>query len=320
MAIGFAALAMTILAANRHHSAYNIAAREHMRLLVVQHEPVVRSTELLANALGEYERVVLAYAEGRATNTTDVEEASGRASGSGAFVRRAQRSAMSIGRARCSQLVEDLELYRSLGTALVDQANARRERIAEYRDQLGRVENRINEPQERAARFAGGVFTSQALLDLSRTLNLMREKFAGAINDATTPATRSLLTAEAAFAQALREHEENLIRTQGVQWVAYLKVEYSSLISARRLAIEAVVDLQRKSAEFRDQGAAVSGIVRNQLIEPATKSLNDAQVASRSRRGEGGPPTRDHQSRRARVVRCHRHSHGHQCYRPGATA
>jgi diguanylate cyclase (GGDEF)-like protein len=277
MAIGFAALAIAILGANVITQRTTLAAREHMRLLVVQHEPIVRSTELLANAMGEYERVVFAYAEGRATNTTEVEDASGR-------LAEAVRSYAELNdddeyrQGSMRQLLEDLELFRSLGTALVDQANARRARIAEYRDQLGRVESRINEPQERAARFAGGVFTSQALLDLSRTLNLMREKFAGAINDATTPATRSLLTAEAAFSQALREHEENLIRTQGVQWVAYLKVEYSSLISARRLAIEAVVDLQRKSAEFRDQGTAVSGIVRNQLIEPARKSLNDAQV------------------------------------------
>jgi diguanylate cyclase (GGDEF)-like protein len=277
MALGFAALALTMLGANLVTQRSNLQARDHMRRLVVQHEPVVRSTELLANALGEYERAVLAYAEGRSTNMTLVDDTSKRlADSAAAYAKLNDRDEYRQGSMR--QLIEDLELYRSLGTALVRQADARRARIAEYRDHLARVESRLNDPQERAARFAGGVFTSQALLDLSRTLNLMREKFAAAVNDTLAPSTRPLSNAETAFSQALRQHQDNLTKAQGVQWLAYLKVEYSSLLSARRLAIESVVDLHRRSAEFRDQGTAVSGIVRNQLIEPARRSLSDART------------------------------------------
>jgi diguanylate cyclase (GGDEF)-like protein len=277
MALGFAALALTILATNLVTQRSNVAAREHMRQLVVEHEPVVRATELLANALGEYERAVLAYAEGRALKTAAVDETSQNlARAAAAYATLNDQDEYRQGSMR--QLVEDLELYRSLGGALVAQADARRGRISEYHDQLQRVENRVNEPQERAARFAGGIFTSQALLDLSRTLNLIREKFTAAINDSIAPQTRPLVNAENAFAQALRQHNGNLEKTQGVQWLAYLKVEYSSLVSARKLALESVLDLQRRLAEFRDQGAAVSGIVRNQLIEPARRSLTDAQT------------------------------------------
>ncbi|HEY8538760.1 MAG TPA: EAL domain-containing protein, partial [Steroidobacteraceae bacterium] len=163
-------------------------------------------------------------------------------------------------------------------SALVKQADARRARIAEYRDHFSRVENRINEPLDRAARFAGGVFASQALLDLSRALNLIHEKFEATIDAVPVGSSRSLVNAENAFSQAMRAHTDNLTRSQGVQWLAYLKVEFSSLVSARRLAVESVVDLQRGIAEFRDQGTAVSGIVRTQLVEPARHSLTDAQL------------------------------------------
>ena len=277
MAIGFAALALTMLGANIVTQRSSSEERELMRRLVVQHEPIVRSTELLASALGEYERSVLAYAEGRAIDVVIVNEASRRlAEAAAAYATLNDRDEYRQGSMR--QLVDDLELYRSLGAALVQQTDSRRERIREYRNHFARVENRINEPQERATRFAGAVFTSQALLDLSRTLNLMREKFGAAIDSPTDPITRPVAAAEAAFSNALQQHAENLTRTQGVEWLAYLKVEYSSVVSARKLVMAAVADLHRRSAEFRDQGAAVSGIVRNQLIEPARRGLADAQL------------------------------------------
>lgn len=276
MALGFAALALSILAANLITQRSNVAAREHMRRLVVQHEPVVRSTELLANALSDYERAVLAYGEGRANSAATVDEASKRLADA-AKTYDALNGGGADGAGSLSQLREDLELYRTLGAAVVAQTNTRRARIAEYREEWARVENRLNDPQERAARFAGGVFTSQALLDLSGALNLMREKFSAAINESAAPSTRAITNAEQEFARALQLHRDHLQKSQGVQWLAYLKVEYASLLSARKFSIAAVIDLQRRVAEFRDQGAAVSGIVRNQLVEPARRSLLDAR-------------------------------------------
>lgn len=277
MTIGFAVLALVMLGANIIAQRSNLEHREHMRRLVVQHEPIVRATELLVNALGDYERAVLAYAEGRSSEAAGVADASARlGEAASAYAKLGDTDESRQGSMR--QLVEDLDLYRSLGTQLVDQADARRERIAEYRAHFGRVRARINEPQERAAKFAGGVFTSQALLDLSRTLHSMQEKFAAAIADPAAPAARPLAGVEAGFAHALRQHADNLARTQGVQWLAYLKVEFSSVVSARELVFDAIADLRGRSAEFRDQGAAVSAIVRNQLIEPARKSLADAQM------------------------------------------
>jgi diguanylate cyclase (GGDEF)-like protein len=279
MAIGFAALAATMLGANVLTQRSTQEERDHMRQLVVQHEPVVRATELLANALGEYERSVLAYVEGRSANKVSLEEAPRRLEEAAAAYVKLDSDAQRQDSMR--QLVEDLQLYRSLGTALVRQAEARRARIAEYHEQFARVEARVAEPQARAARFAGAVFTSQALLDLSRALNLVRERFVAAIASSAT-SDRAVAAAEAEFRAMLHEHADNLARTQGVQWLAYLKVEFSSLVSARRLAFETTLDLQRRLAEFRDQGDAVSGIVRVQLIEPARRSLADAQVLADS--------------------------------------
>ena len=275
LGIGFAALAATILAANLVIQKSNLDARAHMRELVVQHEPIVRSSELLANALSDYEHNVMAYAEGRSSSVIQVEEAARRlADAAAAYSKLHDQDASRQGSMR--QLADDLELYRTLGTALIKQADARRARISEYRSQFARVESRVNAPQERATRFAGGVFASQALLELSRTLNVMREKFTAAILDRNLIAPRPLINAENAFAQVLQLNSDNLIKTQGVQWLAYLKVEYSSLLSARGLALDSTAGLQARTTEFRDQGVAVSGIVRNQLIEPARRSLSDA--------------------------------------------
>jgi diguanylate cyclase (GGDEF)-like protein len=277
MAIGFAALALTVLSANIITQRSNLQERVHLRGLVVQHEPIVRWTELLANALSEYERAVLAYAEGRLTDPARVEEAAQRLSDATEAYAQLE-DADEHRRGSMRQLIDDLELYRSLGAALVSQADARRARIAEYREYFAQVEHRINEPLDRATRFAGGVFASQAALDLSRSLNLIYEKFAAAVDAAPVPETRPLVNAENAFRRAMQEHSDNLVRSQGVQWLAYLKVEFSSLVTARKRAIDALLDLQHRTAEFRDQGAAVSGIVRTQLVEPARRSLNDAQL------------------------------------------
>src|SRR5262245_52594538 len=59
VALGFAAIAVTILAANIITQQSTRAARDHMRQLVVEHEPIMRATESLAGAISVYERVVL---------------------------------------------------------------------------------------------------------------------------------------------------------------------------------------------------------------------------------------------------------------------
>src|SRR6478735_4477501 len=63
VALGFAAIAVAILVANLITQNSTRTARERMRQLVVDHEPVMRATEALASAISVYERVVIDRAE-----------------------------------------------------------------------------------------------------------------------------------------------------------------------------------------------------------------------------------------------------------------
>ena len=74
--LAFAAIAVTILAANLITQHSTRAARERMRQLVVGHEPVMRATEGLASAISVYERVVLDRAERDSGSLETIETAS----------------------------------------------------------------------------------------------------------------------------------------------------------------------------------------------------------------------------------------------------
>src|SRR3954452_11139105 len=78
VALGFAAIAVAVLAANLITQHSTRAARERMRQLVVEHEPVMRATESLASAISVYERVVIDRAERGSGSQATVEVASQR--------------------------------------------------------------------------------------------------------------------------------------------------------------------------------------------------------------------------------------------------
>src|SRR5690242_3000093 len=63
VAIGFVAVALTVLAANYITQQSAREARERVRELLVQHEPLVRATESLAAAVSLYERVIVDQSE-----------------------------------------------------------------------------------------------------------------------------------------------------------------------------------------------------------------------------------------------------------------
>src|SRR5262249_13844462 len=142
------------------------------------------------------------------------------------------------------------------------------------------LEARID-AQKSATRFAGGVFASESLLDLSRCLNELRERLFSTISASNAGSPRALPTgaitaAEAAFAAAMQRHAGNLPKTQGEQWLYDVNADFARIVVARRSLLTAIEELGRRSAEFRDQGIAVTGLVRTQLVEPAKQALADA--------------------------------------------
>src|SRR3954470_12498939 len=75
VALGFAAIAVAVIAANLITQHSTRTARERMRQLVVDHEPVMRATESLASAISVYERVVIDRAERGSGSQATVEVA-----------------------------------------------------------------------------------------------------------------------------------------------------------------------------------------------------------------------------------------------------
>ena len=61
--IGFAAVAVTVIVANLSTQQSAREAREKVRELIVQHEPLVRATETLAATVSTYERVITDQSE-----------------------------------------------------------------------------------------------------------------------------------------------------------------------------------------------------------------------------------------------------------------
>jgi diguanylate cyclase (GGDEF)-like protein len=281
MALGFAALAIVIAAANVVTQRSSREARERMRQLVGQHEPMVRSTQVLATSISDYERAVINYSEGRSTTTQQVDLAANR------FIKATDAYAQAAGsdatrQSSLRQLYEDLELYRTLGNALIKQNTARRSRVQEYWSKFAKLESHLNAPQASAVRFAGGVFASESLLELSRAANEIRDKFSAVMSTGFT-SWRAVGYSESAFDAALSKHAASLNKLQGEQWIQQIHRDYAALVEARRKVATTSAEVQRRLTEFRDQGVAVAGITLTQLVEPAQRALTDAdQLATQA--------------------------------------
>src|SRR5919112_1624912 len=80
VAIGFAAVAVTVIVANLSTQQSAREAREKVRELLVQHEPLVRATESLAAAVSLYERVIVDQSESNAASVHQAQLAAQRMS------------------------------------------------------------------------------------------------------------------------------------------------------------------------------------------------------------------------------------------------
>lgn len=275
MALGFAAIAIAILAANLITQNSTRNARERMRQLVIEHEPVVHATENLAGAIAIYERAVIDRAERGAVSLAQVEAASQRmAEATAAFTRTARQ--LSSDEAQVQQLAQDLEAFRSDGAVLVRRSGAQRNRVRDYWSKFRQLESQVSAPQDRATRFAGGVFASESVLALSRSLAAVREHVGATMNPSGSIGLQPVIASEAAFRKTLLTHIGNLTKLEGEPWVAQVNERFRALQAARRAIFDANTDLQQQSVHFRDQGAALSAAVLTQLVEPARSALANA--------------------------------------------
>ncbi|HMN46924.1 MAG TPA: EAL domain-containing protein [Povalibacter sp.] len=270
VALGFAAVAIAVLVANILVQKSTSTARERMRQLVVEHEPVVRAAESLASTISVYERVAIDRVERGAGSINTVEVASQNvADATTAYL------AIAADAQALQPLAEEVEGFRQAGAELVAVSARQRSQQQAYWARLRELDERLNAPQAQARRFAGGVFASEALLDLSRSLGAIRDSVSAS---AAHPADglQRIVASEAAFGRLLQQHRPALVKAQGEAWTQDVSTRYRRLLTDRRRIFDALAELEQRSVAFRDRGATLWSQVLTQLAVPAQRALANA--------------------------------------------
>lgn len=282
VALGFAVIAVAILAANLVTQKSTRAARERMQQLVVDHEPVVRATEALAGAISVYERLVIDRAE-RGSGSTKTLQAAARNVADAAHQYFSIADARSHDPALLAEFSAEIEEFTTAGDALVRASMAQTALLTRYWTRLRELEEVLNAPQEQAARFAGGVFASERVLELSQLLAVMRERVSASTAARNDDGLQQIVASESALSRALQKYRPALARAHGEPWVADVSDRFRALLSSRRSIFDGIATLDRQSAEFRDKGAALWSKVLTQLVTPARTALANAdEIASRT--------------------------------------
>jgi diguanylate cyclase (GGDEF)-like protein len=278
VALGFASIAVAVLAANLITQHSTRSARDRMRQLVVEHEPVMRATETLASAISVYERVVIDRAERGTGSPTAIEVASQRVFDAANHYAQVTRG--SADDASLAQFTQDLENFRRAGSELVQASETHHARVKKYWDQFRQIERTLSSAQ---------VVTSEPIQELSRQLSIIRERVRASIRSRNIEDLQPIVASESAFGAAVDRYQPALIRTQGEQWSAQLHQLFKELNRTRRSVFDMNADLEERSTAFRDQAAALWSNVLTQLVTPARQALANAdqlaqQAASKADR------------------------------------
>ncbi|HEX7011545.1 MAG TPA: EAL domain-containing protein [Steroidobacteraceae bacterium] len=275
VAIGFAAVALTVITANFLTQQTAREARERVRELLLQHEPLVRATESMASAVSLYERVVLDQAESSVVSHQQVARA---AQGMKDAALAYDRAAANLPELEASgpEFAAELESFRKMGDELLAYCAARSTTLREYWSRFDELEETLNAPQDEAVRIAGAVFASERLMDLSRMLSAVRERVSATLSDSSPRTAQLVIASENAFRRRLNEYSAELAKVHGERWLGEVKRRLTRAITARRAAFKAIEDFNERSMLFRDKGAEISGLVVTRLVEPARRALADA--------------------------------------------
>jgi diguanylate cyclase (GGDEF)-like protein len=275
VAIGFIAVALTVLTANLITQQSATDARERVRELLLQHEPLVRATESLASAVSLYERVIVDQSESNTVSRQQVEQSAQRMTDAAAAYTSAATNFPELN-APGPQFSAELDEFHATGEELLRYSAARGVRLRDYWTRFDELEASLNEPHEHAVRFAGAVFASERLMDLTRILSTVRERVSAAASVAAPRSAQVIIASENAFKSHLLEHAAELAKVHGKPWLDDVLKRYSRMVAGRRAAFDAIIDFNEHSMLFRDKGADISGLIVTQLVEPARRALADA--------------------------------------------
>ncbi|HKU13045.1 MAG TPA: EAL domain-containing protein [Steroidobacteraceae bacterium] len=275
VAIGFAAVALTVIAANYITQQSAREARERMRGLLVQHEPLVRATEALASAVSLYERVIVDQSESNTVSVQQAQLAAQRMTDAAAAYDAAAANFPELA-ASGPQFAAQLGSFHAMGVDMLNFSTARGARLREYWARFDELEASVNAPHARAVRLAGAVFASERLMDLTRMLSTIRERVSAAASVSSPRSVEGIATAENGFRLYLRQHSAELAKVHGQQWLNGVNADLGKMIAGRRAAFRAIDDFNDRSMLFRDKGAEISASIVTQLVEPARRALADA--------------------------------------------
>ena len=275
VAIGFAAVAIAVIAANYITQQSAREARERVRELLVQHEPLVRATESLAAAVSLYERVIVDQSESNSISVHQAQLAAQRMTDAATGYDEAAKNFPQLA-ASAPQFAAELNTFRSMGEEMLADSNARGARLREYWTNFDELEASVNAPHARAVRVAGAVFASERLMDLTRLLSTIRERVSAAASVSSPRSVQGIVAAENAFKLYLQEHSEELAKVHGQPWLKGVFRNLATIVAGRRAVFKATDDFNDRSMLFRDKGAEISALIVTQLVEPARRALADA--------------------------------------------
>jgi len=275
VAIGFAAVGLTVIVANISTQQSAREAREKVRELLVQHEPLVRATESLAAAVSMYERAVIDQSENSAIAQQPVKAAAQRMTEAAEEYREAASRSADMERP-APAFQAQLNSFLKAGDELLRSSVTRRSRMRDYWSRFDTLETSLNAPQAKAVRFAGAVFASEKLMDLSRALSSIREQVSAAASVSSPRSAQLIIASENAFRTRLQQHSAELAKLHGEVWLGQVKANFNSVVAGRRAAFESIETFNEQSVMFRDHAAEISGMVVTKLVGPARRALADA--------------------------------------------
>jgi diguanylate cyclase (GGDEF)-like protein len=275
VAIGFAAVAIAVIAANYITQQSAREARERVRELLVQHEPLVRATESLAAAVSLYERVMVDQSESNSISLHQAQLAAQRMIDAATGYDEAAENFPQLA-ASAPQFAAELDTFRTMGEEMLVDSTARGARLREYWAHFDELEASVNAPHARAVRVAGAVFASERLMDLTRLLSTIRERVSAAASVSSPRSVQGIVSAENGFKLYLQQHSEELAKVHGQPWLKEVFRDLATVVAGRRAAFKAIDDFNDRSTLFRDKGAEISALIVTQLVEPARHALADA--------------------------------------------
>ena len=275
VAIGFAAVAVTVIVANLSTQQSAREAREKVRELLVQHEPLVRATETLAAAVSAYERAITDQSESSTIAQQSIRIAGQRMIDAAEAYRLATFSLPALDK-QAPEFTNELEDFRAAGEDLLRSSVARRTRIREYWSRFDALEASLNAPQANAVRFAGAVFASEKLMDLTRSLAPIREQVSAAASVSSVRPTQLIIASENSFRSRLQQYSAELAKLHGQAWLDQVRANFNAVVAGRRAAFESIETFNEKSVMFRRYAEEISGRIVTQLVEPARRALADA--------------------------------------------